>query len=93
MNIKDIINSMLAKLNFLDAENRISLTNITVALFVIICAFRMLFGGSILNIGQFKYNIQIIDTAGTLPVLFSLLNYSHKRQTINQSNNEKKEGS
>jgi hypothetical protein len=94
MNIKDIINNMLAKLNFLDAENRISLTNITVALFVAICAFRMAFGGSIMHWGTFIYNIQNIDVSDTLPVMFSLLNYSHKRSVINNLNQtEKKEGS
>lgn len=88
----NIINNSLAKLNLLDSEQRISLTNITVALFVVICAFRMTFGGSTLNISYFKWLIQPIDTSDTLPVLFSLFNYAHKR-SINNNLEQKKEGS
>lgn len=88
MNLKDILN----KLNFLDYSGRISISNITVALFVAICAFRMTFGGSIMHLGSFIYNIQSIDTSDTLPVLFSLMNYSHKRSIINNLE-QKKEGS
>ena len=88
MDYKSIINNILAKLNFLDYEGRISLTNVTVALFVLICAVRMLLGGSTLHISTFQWSIQQIDTAGTLPVLFSLLNYSHKRQLINTQSSD-----
>ena len=89
--IQSIIKNILDKLNFLDFEGRLSLSNVTVAVFVLICALRMAFGGSTLNISTFAWNIQQIDTATTLPVLFSLLNYSHKRMTINNqtSNGEK----
>jgi hypothetical protein len=91
MNYKTIINNILNKLNFLDSENRISITNITVSLFVTICAFRMLLGGSTLDILSFKWNIQTIDVSCTLPVLFSLLNYHGKRMSINQASNDEKD--
>lgn len=86
--VQSIIKSILDKLNLLDYEERLSLSNVTVALFVLICAFRMLFGGSTINISSFKWAVQTIDTAGTLPVLFSLLNYSHKRMTINNQTSD-----
>jgi hypothetical protein len=81
--IQNFIKNGLNKLNFLDHEGKVSLTNITVAIFVLICAIRMLFGGSTLNIGSFAWNLQTINIADTLPVMFSLLNYGHKRIVIN----------
>lgn len=87
MDYKLILNNILNKLNFLDYEGRISISNITVALFVLICALRMAFGGSTLNILSFQWAIQPIDTAGTLPVLFGLLNYHAKRMAINNQPN------
>jgi hypothetical protein len=86
VNFKVILNNILSKLNFLDSENRISLTNMTVAVFVLITAIRALFGGSTLNISTFAWKIQQIDLSATMPMLFSLLNYSHKRHVINKSN-------
>lgn len=92
MNVGLVIKTILDKLNLLDYEERLSLSNITVAIFVLICAIRMAFGGSTLNISSFAWNIQNIDTSATLPVLFSLLNYSHKRMTINnQTSKDEKE--
>jgi len=88
--LKNLIKNSLDKLNFLDHEGKVSLTNITVALFVLIAAFRMLFGGSTLNVLSFAWNVQTIDTAGTLPVLFSLLNYHGKRMAISQAQNTDK---
>lgn len=85
--LQDLLKFYLDKLNFLDKDQRISLTNITVAAFVGICAVRMLLGGSSIDVHYFKWAVQPIDTAGTLPVLFSLLNYSHKRQMINNNSN------
>jgi hypothetical protein len=81
--LSQILNTILSKLNFLSSDNKISITNLTVAAFVAITAFRSLFGGSILQIHGFSWNIQVEDYSTTLPLLFSLLNYSHKRQNIN----------
>jgi hypothetical protein len=74
-NIQSIIKTILDKLSLLDSQERLSLSNITVAAFVLICAFRMAFGGSIINIASFQWNVQTINVADTLPVLFGLLNY------------------
>lgn len=85
--VQNTIKSILDKLNLLDYEEKLSLSNVTVAVFVLICAVRMAFGGSTLNIASFKWAIQPIDVSGTLPVLYGLLNYSHKRQLINNQTN------
>lgn len=87
--VQSIIKSILDKLNLLDSQERLSLSNVTVALFIIICAIRMAFGGSTLNIISFQWQIQPINTADTLPVLFSLLNYAHKRSVNNTNNGSK----
>lgn len=83
--IKDILNQILTKLNFLSADNSVSITNLTVATFVFITAFRALFGGGELTVPYFDWKIQNVDYAATLPLLFSLLNYSHKRHLNNKS--------
>lgn len=88
--VQNIIKNLLDKLNLLDYQEKLSLSNITVAVFVLICAIRMLFGGSTLNILSFQWNIMPIDTAGTLPVLFGLLNYHGKRMAIAQAQNTDK---
>lgn len=93
-NIPNVIKSILDKLNFLDNQQKISLTNVTVAVFVIITAIRSAFGGSSIDLHLFKWQIQQCDTAATLPVLFSLLNYSHKRHVndkANRSNNDQQD--
>lgn len=90
--VQNLIKTILEKLNFLDHEQRLSLSNITVAVFVLISAIRMLFGGSTLQIGGFSWSIQTIDIAGTLPVLYSLLNYSHKRQIIDSAKQTESKG-
>jgi hypothetical protein len=91
--VQSLIKTILDKLNLLDYEERLSLSNVTVAIFVLICAVRMAFGGSTLTIGSFKWVIQTIDVSGTLPVLYGLLNYSHKRMTTNQVVNNQTNGS
>jgi len=92
MNFKQILINILDKLSFLDDQQKLSLTNVTVITFVTITAFRALFGGSVLDTQYFKWSIQSVDYSTALTVLFSLWNYDRKRQAIN-SNTEKKEGS
>lgn len=84
--LKSILKQILDYCNFLDKDEQLSISNITVAVFVLITAVRMAFGGSVLNISTFKWNIQTIDVSGTLPVLYSLLNYSHKRHINSKFN-------
>jgi len=91
MDIRNILNQVLSKVGMLSSDQQLSITNITVMIFVLITAIRSLFGGSTLHIGTFNWAIQTIDYSDTLPLLFSLLNYTHKRLTNNQnpSNNGK----
>lgn len=86
--VQEIIKNILNKLNFLDFEQKISITNLTVAIFVLITAIRMTFGGSIIPLHFFDWKIQTIDIGATLPMLFALLNYSHKRNVINNLNKD-----
>ncbi len=94
MNFKQILTDLLTRLNFLNDDQKISITNITVMTFVAITAFRALFGGSIIDTHYFKWQIQAVDYSTALTVLFSLWGYDRKRQAIqSNSNTEKKEGS
>jgi len=86
--LQDLLKTILTKLNFLDYQQQLSISNITVAVFVFIAAIRMAFGGSDLNLGFFIWKIQVIDIGGTLPVFYSLLNYAHKRHINNQNNGD-----
>lgn len=83
--IQSILNTILAKLNFLSSDNKVSITNLTVAVFVLITAFRALFGGGELVVPYFDWKIAQIDYASVLPLLFSLLNYHAKRMTIDNN--------
>lgn len=85
MNFQDIIKQILNKLNFLDHEQKLSLTNICVAVFILITAFRSLFGGSVFHISSFTWNVQTINYGDTLPLLYGLLNYHGKRMSIDKA--------
>ena len=76
------MNSLLTKIGVLNNDGKLSLTNGIVYLFVFITAFKMLFSGVILDLSFAKWTIQNVDVSSTLPMLFSLLNYAHKRQTL-----------
>lgn len=85
MDFKGILKTILSKLNFLDAQENLSITNVIVMVFFLITAFRSLFGGSNIILGKFIWQVQPIDISGTMPILFSLLNYAHKRSINNNS--------
>lgn len=83
MDFKTILTTILSKLSFLSNDETVSITNLTVIVFVTITAFRAAFGGSTLILHGFTWNIQPVDYASALTVLFSLWNYDRKRQQIN----------
>lgn len=84
--LKGFLISVLDKLGFLSEDQKLSITNLSVIVFITITAFRMLFGGMTITHGQFfNWEVQVIDVSSTLPLLFSLLNYSHKRVELNKS--------
>lgn len=70
----------LIKIGFLNDDECVSITNIIVIIFTTITAFRALFAGVIIDTHFFDWKVQELDISSTLPLLFSLLNYSHKRQ-------------
>jgi len=80
----------LKKLGLTNAENEISITNVVVLIFVLITAFRTLFGGLTIHSDFINWKIESIDMASCLPLLFSLLNYGHKRLENNKFNIEAK---
>lgn len=88
---KKLLNDALSYLGFLNDDQKLSLTNVAVIVFISITAFRALFGGAMLTFNDFKWTVQEIDLASTLPMLFALLNYGHKRIVSNktQSTEEK----
>lgn len=90
--IKEVLGKIFQFLGVLDDQQQMSITNITVIVFLTITAFRSLFGGLEINIKeQVKWTVQVIDFASTLPLLFALLNYSHRRTELNKSNNQTNE--
>lgn len=93
---QEVIKLILDKTGFLSEDEKLSITNLAVIIFVSITAFRALFSGMQIHIGtEFQWTVEAIDIPSTLPMLFSLLNYSHKRDVINKAiaNNTDKENS
>lgn len=89
MDFKSIITNILNKLSFLDSQQQLSLTNLSVMVFCGITAFRGLFGNLSLHLGaDIQWVVQPIDFASTLPVIYSLWNYNEKRKSINSSTNQ-----
>lgn len=84
MDFQNLIKTVLDKLGFLSEDEKLSLTNVAVIIFVSITAFRCLFAGMTIHTGAINWTVNQIDIASTLPMLFSLLNYSHKRDQINK---------
>lgn len=79
-----ILKKALDWLGFLNDDEKLSLTNVAVIIFLSITVFRSLFGNAVFSYEDFKWVIQPIDFASTLPLLFALGNYGHRR-TINNS--------
>lgn len=73
---------MLSQLGFINDDKKISITNVVVFVFVLITAFKELFSGLSLDLGFIQWKIEALDISSTLPLLFSLLNYGHKRITL-----------
>lgn len=74
---------MLTKFGILNDDQKVSITNIAVYMFLFITAFKTLFSGADINIGSINWKIQALDMSETLPLLFSLLNYHGRRMTNN----------
>lgn len=83
------MNNLFKKLGLINDDEKMSITNSIVIIFVLILAFKMLFAGVIIYTKLFDWKILEPDVASTLPLLFGLLNYGHRRfqQNLNDSNN------
>lgn len=81
----NFLNIALSKLGFLNDDAKVSLTNISVIVFISIIGFRSLFAGMALHFGSITWTIAPIDLTSTLPMAYSLLNYGHKRLVASQT--------
>lgn len=75
---------LLKKLSIANEDGTISVTNVVVFIFVFITAFRSLFSGTVIDLGAITWKIEALDVSSTLPLLFGLLNYGHKRLELNK---------
>ena len=82
------MSKVLNTIGVLNDDNKVSLTNLIVIIFVTITAFKMLFTGVAIDTKLFDWKIEAPDVATTLPLLFSLLNYGHKRMEYNKTTQE-----
>lgn len=82
------LNKIFEWFGFLDNNRRLSITNTAVIIFISICAIRMLFVGVKIQTAYFMWDIQAVDMESTLPLLFSLINYGHKRIENNKKGDE-----
>lgn len=80
--------SIFIALGVLNDDETTSITNIIVIVFAFITAFRTLFANLDIHTSWFSWTVQAIDLASTLPMLFGLLNYMHKRNTLNKTDKE-----
>lgn len=76
---------LLKTLGVLNDDQKISITNLAVMVFIAILGFKMLFTGVTIDTKLFDWKIESPDMANTLPLLFSLLNYGHRRLETNKS--------
>lgn len=77
--MKSFIVTILTKLNFLNSDQSLSLESLMIWIFLFITAFRAMFANLTLNLGNnIHWNVQDINLAATLPVLYGLLSQAHK---------------
>lgn len=77
--------NVLKSLNILDARDKVSLTNSIVIIFVLVTIFKTLFSGLTISLSFAEWKIEGLDFNSTLPLLFSLLNYGHRRMELNKT--------
>ena len=86
MKFKQIIVTILNKLNFLNTDQSLSLEALLIWIFLFITAFRAMFCNLTLNLGHdIHWQIEDINLASTLPVLYGLLSQAHKNY-LNKGN-------
>ena len=82
------LQNLLLKIGVLNDDQRVSITNVAVMVFIAICAFKSLFVGLQINTQYFTWKVEALDLNTNLPLLFSFLNYSHKRSELNKNESE-----
>jgi hypothetical protein len=82
----------LKTLGLLNDDNKVSITNLVVYVFLLITAFKTLFSGADLSYAHITWKVQPLDLSATMPMLFSLLNYAHKRQVASTAIQTTQEG-
>lgn len=83
--MKETLNKILDFFGFLSENQKLSLTNLAVIIFIVITSFKSLFGGLDITWGTWLvWKVQEVDIANTLPLLFSLINYNQKRVEANK---------
>lgn len=87
-----MIKEFFTTLGVLNDDQKVSITNCVVMLFVGITAFKVMFSGLDLSTQWFSWKVESLDTTTTLPLLFSLMNYGHRRmaQSTTQTETETK---
>ena len=73
----------LSKVGIMNDDEKVSITNLIVFVFTGILAFKMLFTGVTIDTKLFDWKVEAPDIANTLPLLFSLMNYGHRRYQQN----------
>ena len=86
----DKISNLFLKIGILNDDQRVSITNIAVMVFIAICAFKSLFVGLEITNQYFKWKVEALDLNSNLPLLFSFINYGHKRTELNKQESENK---
>lgn len=82
--MKQTIIKFLSTLGVLNDDQKVSITNLAVYSFLFITAFKETFAGLTITNDLFKWKVESMDLASTLPLLFSLLNYHGKRIELNK---------
>lgn len=83
--------NFLSTVGILNDDQKMSITNVIVIIFVTIIAFKMLFDGVKVDTKLFDWTITAPNISDTLPLLFSLINYSHRRIENNKLINNQTE--
>lgn len=85
------IKAWLTTLGVINDDQKMSITNVIVFVFTGIVAFKLLFTGLDMSNKFFDWKVQPIDVNATLPMLFALINYGHKRSVLNAAQSSEKE--
>lgn len=79
------IKDWLTTLGVLNDDQKMSITNVIVFLFVGIVAFKLLFAGLDLSNKLFTWVVAPCDLNSMLPMLLGLMNYGHRRMITAQT--------